>query len=212
MTMRRDDPIHDEEDIDAPRTGRRTGHTDRLNARADEQGSGATVRRDWRSSRSTNRPPRRAAALPNSWQEFVIWLQHRGGLKYVLAGAAILAVLLVVAVMFSGGKPLTGAGVSNTPDPSQVLPPTVTPGISDPTPEPLVPTGAQFQVRGTDTEGLFLRPDPSSAGAPITTLPEGTIVTVIGQDIVGPDRVWKNVRTADGLEGWVASDFVTPVQ
>jgi hypothetical protein len=209
--MRRDDPTHHEDDIDAPRTQRRTGHTDRLNARAEEQGSGTTVRRDWRSSRSTNRPPRRAAALPSSWQEFVIWLQHRGGLKYMLIGAAVLVLLLVVAVMLSGNKPID-AGVNNTPDTGQSMPPTVTPGVSEPTPQPLVPTGAQFQVRGTDTEGLFLRPDPSSGGAPITTLPEGTIVTVIGQDVVGPDRVWKNVRTADGLEGWVASDFVAPVQ
>lgn len=208
MTMRRDDPTQEPEDIPA-RSGRRSGNTDRLNARAADE-AGTPLRRDWRSSRSTNRPPRRAAALPSSWQEFVIWLQHGGGLKYVAGGLLVFFVLLVAMVMLSSGvKPMPSdtAGATLEPQPS------VTPALGEPpTPELLTQTGAQFQVSGTDTEGLFLRPDHSSEGAPITTLPEGTVVTVVGQDFVGPDRVWKNVRTADGLEGWVASDFVKPLQ
>lgn len=208
MTMRHDEQIPDPEDIPA-RTGRRSGNTDRLKARADDE-AGTPLRRDWRSSRSTNRPARRATGLPGSWQEFVIWLQHGGGLKYVLGGLAVFFILLVVMVLLSRGvKPMPSDTAGATLEPQ----PTVTPALGElATPALLTQTGAQFRVTGTDTEGLFLRPDHSAVGAPITTLPEGTIVTVIGQDVVGPDRVWKNVRTAEGLEGWVASDFVKPVQ
>jgi hypothetical protein len=97
--------------------------------------------------------------------------------------------------------------------------PTVTPGVISPTltTAPANTTdntggGAQFRVYKTGSEGLFLRPDHSVEGAPVKTLPDGTIVTVVGPDFSGPDRVWKHVRDPDGAEGWAAADFLQAVQ
>jgi len=50
-----------------------------------------------------------------------------------------------------------------------------------------------------------------STRTPIKTLPEGTIVTVVGEDSVQPDRVWKRVRDPEGAEGWAAADYLAPV-
>jgi hypothetical protein len=72
--------------------------------------------------------------------------------------------------------------------------------------------GAQFQVINTGSEGLFLRPNPNTDNQVLMTLEEGSIVTIIGEDFVGPDRIWKNVRAPDGTEGWAASDWLQPVQ
>ena len=46
---------------------------------------------------------------------------------------------------------------------------------------------------------------------PIKTLPEGTIVTIIGADYVDQATIWKHVRDPDGTEGWVMSPWVQPV-
>jgi hypothetical protein len=73
-------------------------------------------------------------------------------------------------------------------------------------------TGAQFRVTGTGELGLFLRADHNTNGEPVKTLPEGTVVTIIGEDFSGPDRVWKNIRDPEGTEGWVAADFLKPAQ
>jgi hypothetical protein len=70
------------------------------------------------------------------------------------------------------------------------------------------PGGRFYIVSGTGGQGLFLRPDPSTAGTPITTLPEGTRVEAIGEDVPGGDYLWRKVRTPDGREGYVAADFL----
>jgi hypothetical protein len=66
-----------------------------------------------------------------------------------------------------------------------------------------------FIVTGTSGEGLFLRPQPSSQGDPLTTLPDGTRLEQIGDDVPGGDYVWRHVRAPDGQEGYVAVDFLT---
>lgn len=76
---------------------------------------------------------------------------------------------------------------------------------------PTTPVNARLRVQGTGTLGLFLRPAPNVNNTPIKTLPEGTIVTVVGEDSVQPDRVWKRVRDPEGAEGWAAADYLVPV-
>jgi hypothetical protein len=85
--------------------------------------------------------------------------------------------------------------------------PTVTP---QPPTEAPASTAEFFVVNGTGTNGLFLRPGPSTDGAPIKTLPEGTRVERIGEDEFGANFVWRPVRGPDGAEGWVAVDFLQP--
>jgi hypothetical protein len=189
--------------------------TDRLNAGA---GANEPINPQWRTSRTGNRP-RAGQGLPSSSQEFALWLQY-GGWRFLLA-ALVVVIIAAALIIFSqpAGAPEPLAQATEEPG---VAPPivlqtaqaTVTPlPLSTPTASaPTTATGARFRVTGTDVEGLFLRPEPNTNGAPITTLPEGTEVTIIGEDSVQADRTWKHVRAADGTEGWAAADFLQPVQ
>ena len=62
------------------------------------------------------------------------------------------------------------------------------------------------------TESVRLRPDPSTQNEEIALLDEGAILTVIGGPESGEEFDWWNVQTEDGEEGWVAEDFIQPVE
>ncbi|HJZ49560.1 MAG TPA: SH3 domain-containing protein [Roseiflexaceae bacterium] len=214
----------EERDPQDARTTRSTRRTTQPTDRLDDEGPvyGEPVNPDWRGSRSTRRG-RRSQGLPSSRQEFVLWLQY-GGWRVLLAAAALVAVLIALiyitrmpsSASSPFGKPTESAAAGQAP----LLPvqPTVTPRAITPTLEiarngtAASGGGAQFRVFNTGTEGLFLRPDHSSEGTPLKTLPEGTIVTVIGEDFSAPNRVWKHVRDPEGTEGWAAADFLQAVQ
>jgi hypothetical protein len=212
--MARDDY---DDDARTTRSGRRSNTpTDRLSP--SEIGYDAQSSRNWRADRAQR--GRRTSSMPFSRQEFALWLQH-GGLRVVLLVVGITAVVIAGMLLWRGGQPLVRT--TPTPEPEIVsLPqlqslPTVTPAIS-PT-ESIAPQGtggtgttggARFQVTGTGAEGLFLRPDHSTANPPLKTLPEGAIVTIVGEDFSGPDRVWKHIRDSEGTEGWAAADFLKP--
>jgi hypothetical protein len=214
--MDRDEYEYD--DARTTRSGRRTNPpTDRLST--SEIGYDAQSSRNWRADRAQR--GRRTSSMPFSRQEFALWLQH-GGLRIVLLIAGITGAVIIAMLLWRGGRPLQIA--TPTPEPAVVnLPmlqslPTVTPLIS-PT-SSIAPEGvggagtnqdgARFQVSGTGAEGLFLRPDHSVDNPPVKTLPEGSIVTIIGEDFSGPDRVWKHIRDSEGTEGWAAADFLKP--
>jgi hypothetical protein len=211
----------DPEDARTTRSSRRdTQPTDRLGA--GDPVYGDPVNPDWRGARASRRG-RRSQGLPSSRQEFVLWLQY-GGWRVLLAASVLVAILIgliyITRVPVDATSPFSrateAASVSGGP---LVLPvqATVTPGVISPT-LTIAPAssgeadGAQFRVFNTSSEGLFLRPDHSTEGTPLKTLSDGTIVTVIGPDFVGPDRVWKNVRDPEGSEGWAAADFLQAVQ
>jgi hypothetical protein len=209
--MSRDD--NDLQDV-PPRYTRREP-TDRLNAAGG--GAGDPINPQWRGARAGGRA-RPSQSLPSSSQEFALWLQY-GGWRFLLA-ALVIVIVLAALIIFS--QP----GTSPEPLPQATEEPAVSAPITLRTPQatvtaaplttptPAVPaavTGARFRVTGTGSEGLFLRPEPSVDGAPLKTLPEGTEVTIIGEDSVKPERVWKHVRDADGAEGWVAAEFLQPV-
>lgn len=203
----------DPEDVRTTRSSRRSNQpTERLTGRADP---GDPVNPNWRSERVTGRN-RRTQTLPSSRQEFMLWLQY-GGWRFLAIGATVV-IIAILAVIFipKNSRPLARATPTAESGIGQALP-----ELPSPTPL-LVATpqiessgaggGVQFRVLNTGAEGLFLRSDPSSNNAPIKTLPDGTLVTIIGDDSVGADRVWKHVRDPDGTEGWVAADFVEPAQ
>jgi hypothetical protein len=189
--------------------------TDRLGA----PGGGDTSNPNWRqrSTRPTGRNPRATSAIPTSSQDFVVWLQY-GGWRFVLAAVIIVAFVAAAIILTS---PQESAGT--TPElpivrPTSSIPlqtplPTVTIGPAVPTPQTAgaAPTGATFRVQGTGAEGLFLRPQPNREGSPITTLPEGSEVTVIGEDSSQTDGVWKNVKDAQGNQGWAFGQFLKAV-
>jgi hypothetical protein len=194
--------------------------TERLEAGDAEWSAQEPVNPGWRRERSATRPPRRrAGALPSSPQEFQLWLQA-GGWHYVAGIAVLLVVLLIAMLSFArsdqreaglgfeeptavaiGGVGSDAGVLSPLPEATSALPPTA---------EPAPPVAQAFVVAGTGAEGLFLRPEPNTNGAPLATIPEGSRVEQIGEDFAGPDRVWRNVRAPDGNEGWVAVDFLQP--
>lgn len=174
---------------------------------------------NWR-RRATGQPSssqRRAplGAFPTSPQEFQLWLQ-RGGWRYL----AVLVALLIIALF--GILLLTDPGTGNnvastplrgTPDPREqslqgvAVQPTLTIARPSPTPAPTI-----FVVINTGEFGLFLRADHSTNSEVRETLPDGTRVQRIGTDFSAADRVWRNIRSPSGQEGWVAADFLQPTQ
>jgi hypothetical protein len=94
----------------------------------------------------------------------------------------------------------TSPATSTRPAPTPVAPPTLPPATS----------GAQSTtvvVTNTGSQGLTLRQTPG--GAPIRGLPDGTVLTLTGEEQSVGDRLWRKVRDAQGREGWVAADFLT---
>jgi hypothetical protein len=74
--------------------------------------------------------------------------------------------------------------------------------------EPSLPV---FMVVGTAGQGLRLRAMPDSNSALLATVPDNSRVQQIGADVTGSGYVWRNVRTPEGVEGWVAIDWLQPV-
>jgi hypothetical protein len=173
----------------------------------------------WRSTRSTGRG-RRSGSVPFSRQELALWLQY-GGWRFLLAAVAILAVAGTLYVLSQPGPtPLPQATEEEAALPELVatLPAlaTATPAATTPvsTSAPQVATGQQLRVTGTDAQGLFLRAEPNTdpSNPPLKTLPEGAIVTVIGEPTTAAGRTWLRIRDESGSEGWAASDFLKPAQ
>lgn len=192
--------------------------TERLSPTGDEWQQREPVNPGWRSERATGRKPARRGALPTSPQEFQLWLQA-GGWRYLAGIAGLLIVLLIASLAFSrteqreAGLPQVGQEqpavsepvLGGAPESTSLPEPSVT---AAPPPPPAQPSF--FVVTGTGGQGLFLRPEASLDRAPLTTLPDGTRVEQVGDDVPGANYVWRRVRTADGLEGYVAVDFLTP--
>jgi hypothetical protein len=205
----------DPDDVRTTRPPRRTTpSTDRLTP--EDAGYARASDRNWRGDRAAR--TRRSFSLPSSWQEFMLWLQY-GGLRVLLIIAGVTAVIILGLFLLRGmNRPLVRNTTPTAVQPAanhSILeaPPTVTPVFS---PTAAIASqdseGARFRVVNTGPDGLFLRLDHSTDNQPIKTLPEDSIVTIVGEDFSGPDRVWKHIRDAEGSEGWAAADFLKPVQ
>ena len=195
----------------APRSPRRE---QRDTERLDSGNHAELVNPAWRRTRCAGRQSRGGASFP---QELLLWLQSDGW-KFVLAAIAIVLAGVVLFVLSQSNAPKPLPAAAPEPQPQIVLTPL--PEQPTVTPEPLTstlsltpttPLNVRLRVQGTGALGLFLRPEPNVNTTPIKTLPEGTIVTVVGEDSVQPDRVWKRVRDPEGAEGWAAADYLAPV-
>ena len=82
-----------------------------------------------------------------------------------------------------------------TPSPASTAAPTATATVSTAT----VSSGV----------GVWLRGAPSTTGEQLEWLLDGTLVTLLGQQETADDLLWEQVRTEGGVEGWVASDFLS---
>ena len=76
------------------------------------------------------------------------------------------------------------------------------------TPMPDLPHAVVTNTRGV---GLTVRDTPG--GGEVTVIPDGTIVTLLADDVVtANDFTWRRVRTPGGDEGWAAVDFLAEIE
>ncbi|MEN9934343.1 MAG: hypothetical protein RLZZ387_922 [Chloroflexota bacterium] len=190
--------------------------TDRL---SQTDAHGDPLNPNWRSERAGAGRSRNSRSVPFSRQEFTLWLQY-GGWRFILVAVAI---LFVAATLYLLSQPGPSAMPQAGEQPADELPQVVAtlPAIATVTPSPATPeptappagaVGQQLRVTGTGAEGLFLRAEPSTNNQPIKTLPESSVVTVVGEPTSAEGRTWLRVRDETGAEGWAASDFLQPAQ
>lgn len=70
--------------------------------------------------------------------------------------------------------------------------------------------GSQAKVVGTGGSGLNVRSSAGTGNARIKTLPDGTVVEVIGGPKEADGFTWWQIRDQAGVTGWVASKFLSP--
>jgi hypothetical protein len=98
-------------------------------------------------------------------------------------------------------------GATSTPPP-QDIPPTV-PAEEAP-PSGVLAAGGNAVVSGTGGSGANLRSSPEVGDNLIRTLFDDTAVSVLEGPTEAGGFVWWKVRTAEGEEGWMVQDFLTP--
>jgi sortase (surface protein transpeptidase) len=73
------------------------------------------------------------------------------------------------------------------------------------TPPPARPDGQPATVT---QDGVNVRPDASTAGAPVTVVNNGDAITVTGDPVEAEGYQWYPVTLEDGTEGWIVSDYL----
>ncbi|MFN8526718.1 MAG: SH3 domain-containing protein [Chloroflexota bacterium] len=92
--------------------------------------------------------------------------------------------------------------LASPPAPTETPGPTAT-RIPTATPAPTA-TPELIQIVGTGRDGARLRAEPGVRGQVIEILRDGAVLVVIGSDREADGQTWRNVRDAEGREGWIA--------
>jgi outer membrane receptor protein involved in Fe transport len=61
-------------------------------------------------------------------------------------------------------------------------------------------------VGNTDSQGVFIRKTPVMADR-LRAYPDGTALTIAGDDVDGDGQHWRHVKTPDGVEGYVPAMY-----
>lgn len=61
-------------------------------------------------------------------------------------------------------------------------------------------------VGNTDGQGVFIRKTPVMADR-LRAYPDGTALTIAGDDVDGDGQHWRHVKTPDGVEGYVPAMY-----
>jgi hypothetical protein len=135
-------------------------------------------------------------------------------------GASSLAMLLSAC----GGLPgLTGSAPTAEPTAAPTVVPTVARAAASAVPSPSPPppprptattavvSTTTVWVGNTDGEGVYVRKTPVMADR-VRAYPDGTPLTIVGDDVDGDGQHWKRVKTPDGLEGYVPSIYTVDAQ
>lgn len=142
-----------------------------------------------------------------------------------------LSILIIYFAIRPRGDGATSAGDAATPPASEEVeatsgdplatftpgPTSTPPPLNEPTPEPTqgpppgtLAVGANAVVAGTGTDGLNMRSEGTTTATIVQILQDGTTLTLVEGPVEGEGRQWWRVRLADGAEGWVVQDFLTP--
>lgn len=126
-----------------------------------------------------------------------------------------LAVLVVVGVSWlaaprRGERVISPAVAAQSAQAPAVPTPVPTP-IPAPPVTPPAPVVEQVRVAFTNGSGVNLRARAGERAPRIKTVPEGTILEVVGGEEVADGLAWRNVREPGGTSGWVAAKFVVAV-
>jgi hypothetical protein len=68
----------------------------------------------------------------------------------------------------------------------------------------------KVKVKDTGGTGANLRDKPGQTGTVVKTIPEGTVLDVIGEDRPMDGKNWKNVKDDEGTVGWMAAELLEP--
>lgn len=144
-------------------------------------------------------------------------LANRGGEGDAAAGATVTP--SGTAIVIAGSASATGTtraagttGAAGTTAPGAAGTRTTTATGAQTTaaaPPPASGANKVFVVSGTNNEGVRLRGAPGTSGNQIAVLPEGARLEQIGPDREVGGVTWRNVRTPEGQEGWVAAEFTS---
>jgi len=134
----------------------------------------------------------------------------RGRQVWPLVAALVVTLLLVALAWWTLAA--TGASVQRRASPAAAtssLPPTPT-RLPAAVPTPL-PRGGQVVIVNTDGQGASLRSEPAAGSQRLTVLLEGSVVRVVGPEVLDGDHAWVEVQDDSGHRGWVQADLVQPL-
>jgi hypothetical protein len=75
-----------------------------------------------------------------------------------------------------------------------------------PTSTPQAQASDTVWVGNTDGQGVYVRNTPVMSDR-VRAYPDGTPLTIIGEDVDGDGQHWKHIKTPDGLEGYVPAMY-----
>jgi hypothetical protein len=115
----------------------------------------------------------------------------------------------------TAGPGAPGAGTP-TSSPTSAETPPVPAGPADSTPpeadgEEPAPEPERVEVYGTGGTGANLRARPSRSGSVLKSVPDGSQLTVVGEDEQADGVTWRNVETEDGLTGWLSTEVIRTI-
>lgn len=126
----------------------------------------------------------------------------------------LLAIMLIVSVSWLASgpgvdrRPTTASSEARPVEPSTIAAAAVQQAAADPPVVAPATPAEQVKVTATRGAGVNLRNAAGERAARLKTLPEGTLLQVIGPDTQTDGIVWRNVREPSGGVGWVAASFL----
>ena len=133
------------------------------------------------------------------------------------AGVSLAVVVLVVCTACGGSaaQPTPQPTVQQQPTPSPAAAKPAASPVASPSPaaapKPAATTASAAKpdtvyVGNTDGVGVYVRKTPVMSDR-LRAYPDGTALTIAGDDVDGDGQHWHHIKTPDGLEGYVPAMY-----